>query len=153
MKINWIVGVPLLLALGVVALGCGSSGSLREPLESGLLSRSPETAEDEMDAIIGGTLEIDPERGCILLSGRPVIWPAGTKLTIDPPEVNLPGGLTARAGDAISGRGGEVPASKIRETSIRIEGDVTHALECVPIDIQVAVFSARGDNISVSPGG
>jgi len=50
----------------------------------------------------------------------------------------------------ITGGGGEVPAARIRETSLQIDGDLTNALDCAPIDSKVAVFRARGDEIHVS---
>ena len=57
----------LLIALATIALvgtasGCDFRGS--EPSShDGLLTRSPESNEDEMTAIVGGILELDPERG------------------------------------------------------------------------------------------
>lgn len=106
-----------------------------------------------MTAIIGGTLELDHERGCVLLDGKPVVWPAGTTLSSDPLELHLPGDLTARAGHRITGGGGEVPSTRIRETAIRIEGDVAGALGCNPSAREVLVFWARGGDIRVSPIG
>jgi len=102
-----------------------------------------------MTAIVGGTLELDPDRGCLLLSGKPVVWPAGTTLTSDPAELQLPGGLTARSGDVITGGGGEVQAARIRATAIRIEGELTGALGCAPADSEVVILTARGSGISV----
>jgi hypothetical protein len=137
-----------MFALIALASGCALGGS-DEPSGDGLLTRSLEGEEGEMAAIVGGTLELDFGRGCVLLSGKPVVWPAETTLTTNPPELHLPDGLTARSGDKISGRGGEVPAARIRETSIRIEGDLTRALTCAPADSEVIVFSTRGYQISV----
>jgi hypothetical protein len=144
---------PLLAALATLALlalasGCALGGS-EEPSGDGLLTRSPEGEQGEMTGIVGGTLELDPDRGCVLLSGKPVVWPAETTLTTNPPKLHLPGGLTARSGHRISGGGGEVPAAGIRETSIRIEGDLTRALTCAPAGSEVIVFSTRGDQIRV----
>lgn len=48
------------LALVALASGCDLGGS-HEPSDDGLLTRSPEGDEDEMTAIVGGTLELDPE--------------------------------------------------------------------------------------------
>lgn len=141
----------LAFALAVVASGCDLRGS-QEPPSAGLLTRSLEGAEDEMTAIVGGTLELDAERGCVLLSGKPVVWPSGTTLTTNPPAVRLPGGLDASSGDVIRGGGGEVPAAGIRETALRIEGDLTSVLSCAPEDGAVIVFNARGDAMSVSSG-
>ena len=139
-------------ALFALASGCDLSGS-EEPSDDGLLTRSPEGDGGEMTAIVGGTLELDPDRGCVLLSGKPVVWPAATTLRSDPPELHLPGGLKARSGDTITGGGGEVPAARIRETSIRIEGDLTGALKCAPADGKVLILWARGDRISVVGAG
>jgi hypothetical protein len=105
-----------------------------------------------MGGLLRGTLELDSARGCVLLSGKPVVWPAETTLTTDPPEVHLPSGLTARSGDLITGGGGEVPATAIRETGLRIEGDLTTALGCAGADSKVAVLTTRGDDISVFSG-
>lgn len=136
------------LALVALASGCDLGGS-HEQFDDGLLTRSLEGNEDEMTGIVGGTLELDPERGCFLLSGKPVVWPSATTLTGDPPELHLPGGDIARSGDTISGGGGEIPAARIRETSIRIEGDLTKALTCAPADSKVLVLWSRGGQISV----
>jgi len=119
----------------------------------GLLRRSVEGNGAEMTALIGGMLELDPDSSCVLLDGKPVVWPAGTTLTRDPPELHLPGDLTARPGDTITGGGGEVPSATIRETSLRIEGDLTRALRCAPPESEVLVFWARGGGILVSPLG
>ncbi|MGI8479457.1 MAG: hypothetical protein ACR2M2_06330 [Gaiellaceae bacterium] len=139
----------LTVAFAALAGGCDLRGA-EEPSRDGLLTRSLDGDEGEMTAILRGTLALDPDRGCVLLSGMPVVWPAETTLTADPPELRLPGGLTARTGDTITGGGGEVPAAAIRQTSIRVEGDLTSALECAPAESKVAVLSARGDQITVS---
>ena len=138
----------VLIALAsVFATGCDATRS-KSPGE-GLLTRSLEGNGVEMTAIVGGTLELDPDRGCVLLSGKPVVWPAATTLKGDPLELHLPGGDIARSGDTITGGGGEIPAARIRETSIRIEGDLTKALACAPADSEVLVLWARGGQISV----
>ncbi|MDQ3121110.1 MAG: hypothetical protein M3Q59_01075 [Actinomycetota bacterium] len=87
---------------------------------------------------------LDLDRGCVLVSGKPVIWPAGTTLTTDPPELHLPGGSTARSGDTITSGGGEVDGARISETSIGIEGDLAGALECAPADSKVLLLASRG---------
>lgn len=87
--------------------------------------------------------------GCVLLSGRPVVWPAETTLTTDPPELHLPHGLEATPGDVITGGGGAVPTARISETALRIEGDLSAALECAPRESEVVVLTARGDAIRV----
>lgn len=147
----------LLLTLAALASGCGG-GSQAESSDNGesqspnsLLTRSGAENEDEMNAIVGGTLELDPDRGCVLLSGKPVVWPAETTLTADPAELHLPGGLNAKSGNVITGSGGEVRAARIRETALRVEGDLTTALSCAPIDSEVVVFTTRGEGIDVSP--
>lgn len=141
----------LMLALAVLASGC-DVGDSQEPSVDGLLTRSLEGDEEEMAALLRGTLELDPDRGCVLLSGKPVVWPAGTTLTTDPPEIHLPGGLNARPGDVVTGGGGEVPGKTIRDTAIRIEGDLTGALDCASVETAVVVFTARGDDIRISSG-
>ena len=138
-----------LLALAALAGGCTLGGS-EEPSTDGLLTRSVDSDGAEMAALLRGTLEIDRDRSCVLLSGKPVVWPAGTTLTTDPPELHIPGGLSARSGDVITGGGGEVPGTAIRETALRIEGDLTTALSCAPTDTEVMVFTARGDDVGVS---
>lgn len=104
----------LTVAFAALAGGCDLRGA-EEPSRDGLLTRSLDGDEGEMTAILRGTLALDPDRGCVLLSGMPVVWPAETTLTADPPELRLPGGLTARTGDTITGGGGEVPAAAIRQ--------------------------------------
>lgn len=139
----------LVFGFSTVASSC-DVGRSQEP-SSGLLTRSPDRDGGEMAAIVGGTLELDAKRGCVLLSGKPVVWPDGTILTTNPPAVRLPGGLDGRPGDVITGGGGEVPATGIRETTLRIKGDLSSALSCAP-DSAVIVFTARGDAMWVSSG-
>jgi hypothetical protein len=139
-------------ALLAPASGCDLSGS-DEPAHDALLTRSPDGDEGEMTAIVGGILELDPDRGCVLLSGKPVVWPAETTLRGDQPELHLPGSLTGRSGDTITGGGGEVPAATIRETSIQIEDDLSSALKCAPTETKLLVLWARGDPISVLGAG
>lgn len=138
---------PLSLAVAVLVAMAGCSGSE----SNGLLTRSL-PSEGEMTAIVGGTLDIDPDQGCILLSGKPAIWPAGTTLATDPLEFRLPTGLVLRPGDTVTGGGGEVPGNAIQETALRIEGDVTEALSCAP-GSEVVVFWARGGDIRVGTRG
>lgn len=145
-------GLLLALAVALSGSGCDLARS-DEPADRGLLTRAPESEGAEMSALLRGTLALDPERGCVLLSGRPVVWPAGTTLTHTAPELHLPGGLRARSGDEISGGGGAVPASTLRETALRIEGDLEKALACAPRVAEVLVFSARGDDIGVASRG
>jgi len=128
------------LVLVALASGC-NSGASEGPSRDGLLTRSPEGQED-LTAIVGGVLDLD--RGCVLVSGKPVIWPAGTTLTTDSPELHLPGGSTARSGDTITSGGGEVEGARISETSIGIEGDLAGALECAPADSKVLLLASRG---------
>jgi hypothetical protein len=102
-----------------------------------------------LDAIVGGGLELDLDRGCVLLSGRAVIWPAGTTLTTDPPQLNLPGDLTARPGDTVTGGGGFVPAAGPRQSG-SFDGDLDKALACAT-EAEVVVFWARGESMQVTP--
>ncbi len=140
-----------LATLPLVALASSCAlGSSGEPSHDGLLTRSHEGEESEMTALVGGILELDPDRGCVLLSEKPVVWPVGTTVTSDPPELRLPDGLTARSGDTITGGGGEVPAATIGETAIRVEGDLTNALACAPADSKVLVPWACDDGIGVA---
>ncbi len=140
----------LLIGLAAVALSSGcEAGASESPLDDGLLTRSTEGRQDEMTAIVGGTLELDPERGCVLLSGKPVIWPAGTTVSSDPSELHLPDGRAARSGDTITGGGGEVVGARIPETSIEIEGDLSRALECAPPGSKVLVLWTRGGDIRI----
>lgn len=156
--------MPLLAVLAVTSASCDLGGSQQRSLSDGLVTRSSETGQAEMTAIVGGTLVLDSDRGCILLSGKPVVWPSGTEVTTDPPRIHLSNGLTAASGDAIRGTGGEVPAAGIRQTTLyierdlngeprsRIEGDLSGALDCADPDTEVVVFTARGDAMSVSTG-
>jgi len=136
--------------------GCGgtSSGDSSEELSGHssvvLLTRSPYDGIGPQ-ALLSGTLDLDLDRGCILLSGKPVVWPTGTTLTRDPPALEFPGGLTASSGDTIGGGGGEVTGTDIPDTALRIEGDVEGALACAPGETQVVVFNA-GSTITVSHG-
>lgn len=135
----------LVIALATLALtsGCDLGGTER-PTRHGLLTRSPDGPQEDLNAIVGGVLELDLDQGCVLVSGKPVIWPAGTSLTTDPPELHLPGGRTARSGDTITAGGGEVDGAGIRETSTGIEGDLAGALECAPGGSKVLLLATRG---------
>lgn len=144
-----------LTSLGVLfaalASGCAFRGTDANSTFPGLLTRSDDSRQGEMTGIVSGTLELDGSSGCILLSGKPVVWPKGTTVTSDPPVLHLPGGAKARTGDTIAGAGGEVPGTRIRETKLGLEGDLTSALECAPEDSAVAIFTARGEQVSVTP--
>ena len=144
--------LALLSVVAFLASGCALGGSDRSSGD-GLLRRSPDSRGAEMSALLRGTLALEPERGCVLLSESPVVWPAGTTLAPDGLELHLPGGLSARSGDEITGAGGAVPASAIREARIRIEGDLAKSLACAPGGAEVFVFTAWGDDIGVSSRG
>lgn len=141
----WLLSIAVAL---LVLAGCDLSSG--DSPSRGLLTRSSEGTDAEMTGIVGGTLKLDPGHGCVLLDGKPVVWPAETTASTDPPELHLPGDLTARSGDTITGGGGEVPAATIRETELRIDGNLTHALDCAPSESEILVFSARGVDILVS---
>lgn len=111
-----------------------------------LLTRA-DTPDTGFDALPGGTLEIDLDRGCVLLQGSPVIWPRGTTLTTEPLALRFPNGVTARPGDVVRGGGGGGYAWQIRETAIRIEGDLDRALECAPRGTEVIVFNAAASKV------
>lgn len=141
------VKAAILTVCVVLALpGCGESA--RSP--AALLTRSPEAGQDEMSAIVRGTLQIDIDRGCISLSGKPVVWPARTTLSTDSVELRLPDGLSARPGDLVEGGGGEIPAPWLAQTPMTINGDVAAALACAPGATDVVVFTARGERLRVS---
>lgn len=142
----------MLLPAMLVAVALASGCSIRDTEADfpALLVRSEEGVQGEMAGIVRGTLVLDTTRGCILLSERPVVWPANTAVTSDPPTIHLPGGLSATTGDTIMGTGGEVPSRSILVTDLGVEGDLTAALECAPEDSAVAVFTARGDRVSVT---
>ena len=150
MRLRGLLTAASLAAVVAVNAGCAIGGSDKARLYDGLLTRSG-SREGEMDAVVGGTLVLDPVRGCILLSRKPVVWPAGTTVTTDPSRLHLPSGLSARSGDTITGGGGEVPAAGIRDTALKIDGDLSTALDCAEPDSEVIVFTARGDGMTVSP--
>lgn len=113
-----------------------------------LLTRSPVGSGFEFSALPGGVLSLDVARGCVLLSGHAVVWPAGTTLTRDPPQLHLPGGLTAKPGDTVQGGGGWVPASGLRQ-SRSVVGDLDKALACATAP-EIVLFASRGEGMSVS---
>lgn len=72
--------------------------------------------EPGLDAIVGGTLQVDLDAGCVWVGGPdgsryPVVWPRGTTASEDPFQVLLPDGAQAVPGDAVFGGGGYVDAS------------------------------------------
>jgi hypothetical protein len=78
-----------------------------------------------------------------------VVWPAGTTLTTDPPELHVPGGLTARPGDTIEGGGGWIPG-----TDRHIEGDLDKAIACAADGgREIAFFTALDDGVSITADG
>ena len=118
-------GVATGLALAVaaslivaIAAGCGGDGDAANPAGEppatrglALLTRAP-GARDEPTAVVGGLLRFDRKRGCVLLSGRAVVWPSGTTLDGNT-AVRLPSGIVARGGDRVLGAGGVMPASSV----------------------------------------
>jgi len=139
--------VGLCAAAVLVAAGC----SLDKSTQNALVTRSTDENGGEMAAVVGGRLSLDLGRGCILLSGKPVVWPAKTKLTTDPPAIHLPNGAVARQGDWIRGGGGEIVASQFDETRIRFgEGNLDDVLACASTDGSVVVFAAHGEALDVS---
>jgi hypothetical protein len=141
------LAVGLCAVAVLVAVGCSLGSSSR----SGLVTRSTDENGGEMAAVVGGRLGLDLARGCVLLSGKPVVWPAKTKLTTDPPEIHLPNGAVARQGDWIRGGGGEIVASQFDETRIRFgEGNLDDVLACASTDGSVVVFAAHGEALDVS---
>jgi hypothetical protein len=152
-RVGWLPVAAALVAAG----GCGTIGDDPAPEASGppdgLLTRSQSGAQDEMDAVVGGVLELDSTQGCILISGNPVVWPSGTRLADQPPRILLPNGVTARDGDIVTGTGGEIPATGIGDTAMEVEGDVKKALTCKPSASHFVVFTTEAEAISVSDGG
>jgi hypothetical protein len=136
--------------LGLALLsGCGGGEDASSDL---LLTRSSADAGGaELDGLVSGTLELDLERGCVLVSEHAVVWPAETTLATDPPTLHLPGGLTATPGDVVEGGGGWVPLPGSPQT---IEGDVDKALACAADGgAEVALFTVDGAGLKVTPGG
>lgn len=145
--------LSVLLSFGFAGLasGCSTESEPDPPEEpSAMLTRSSLGDEDEMLAIVGGKLQLDAD-GCILLSGSPVVWPAQTTLSADRTELQLPGGLVARSSDVVTGGGGEVPVARIRDTGLRIDGDLTKALSCAAPESKIVVFATQGESLEVSP--
>ena len=138
--------MALLMAALLTVVGCAGIGSDGPP--SGLLTRSDDGGS-EMTGLPSGRLELDPDSGCVLLSGKPVVWPKGTTLSTEPLELHLPGGQVVRPGDTIAGGGGTVPATTIQESAMRIEGDVDKAIACARRGSELVVFAARADDIVV----
>jgi hypothetical protein len=103
-----------------------------------------------MLALIGGVLELDPARGCVLLSGQPAVWPAGTRVSRNPPRLHLPGGETVRPGDTVRGGGGHVPRLAIRG-SAGVLGNADEAFACAT-QPEVMVFAPRAGSLTVSRG-
>lgn len=131
------------VAIAMLAAGC----TVGDPTTDGLVTRADKPS-DEMTALVGGRLAVDGD--CFLLSGLPVVWPAGTKLSADGSSIELPNGSTVSPGDLVQGGGGQVPAATIRDTALQFEGDLDTALRCAPSATEVVVFTVRGDGMTVS---
>lgn len=139
--------VALAIAVGALVVNRDGTNDHSELL----LTRALSAQSFEMDALPRGTLEVDLERGCVRLSGQPVVWPTGTTLTGDPPVLRFPGGVTAVPGDTVYGGGGHVPRPVVR-ASEHVEGDVEAALECARRNTTVVYFWASDGTMSVAPG-
>jgi hypothetical protein len=100
-----------------------------------------------------GTLAIDVDRDCILLSGEPVVLPPDTTMTTEPAALRLSTGRRARSGDVVEGRGWSIRAAELARVTQRIEGDLDVALECAPDKTEVVVFRGPGTRMTVSPRG
>ena len=70
------------VAIAMVAAGC----TVRDSTTDGLVTRADEPS-DEMTALVGGRLAVDGD--CFLLSGLPVVWPAGTMRSADGSSIEL----------------------------------------------------------------
>ena len=112
-----------------IAAGCGGDGAAANPAgeprasrDLALLTRAP-GARDEPTAVVGGLLRFDRKRGCLLLSGRAVVWPSGTTLHGNT-AVRLPSGIAARAGDRVIGAGGVLPASSVASLGVVVWRDL-----------------------------
>lgn len=134
--------VPLVAAVVLCALALAGPDVSASQVPDILLTRAESSASGP-NALPGGTLEIDLERGCVLLQGSPVVWPRGTKLATAPVALRFPNGSTARPGDVVRGGGGGGYAWQIRQTKIRIDGDLDRALRCAPRGASLIVFNAR----------
>ena len=136
-------GVVLLLvafatACGGQALPVNERGETKPPKPALTIVTAPAGLRDAPMALVGGVLEVDERRGCVLLSGRPVIWPVGTALVHRPLAIRLPDGRTLRPGDALRGGGGAVPASHWPEA---MSGDVAALRRCAEKDDQVILLN------------
>ena len=93
-----------------------------------------------MAALVGGTVIVDPARGCILLDrvGGPhlVVWPRGTTWTSDESALMLADGTVIRSGTRVRGGGGYLALSNAE----RLVGPIDDPVACGATD-EVAVFN------------
>ena len=105
----------MLLPAVTLAAACGgeapagSGGADGKPVASVVTARGD--LRDSPVAAIRGLLEVDRARGCLLLSGRPVLWPVGTTLVDRSPALRLRDGRVVEPGDEVRGDGGNVRVS------------------------------------------
>ena len=138
-----VASLILVVAIGGLVLDLGSEPSAGDELIR--VHTGPGTGG--MDAIVTGVVEIDLELGCVWLSDPggaryPVVWPSGTRASLDPFELTFANGLTARAGDRVTGGGGYVNAASA------VSDPFPDA--CLQTG-DAAVFNA-GSDIEVEPG-
>ena len=137
-----------------IAAGCGGDGNPANPAgeppasrDLALLTRAP-GARDEPTAVVGGLLRFDRKRGCVLLSGRAVVWPSGTTVHGNT-AVRLPSGIVARAGDRVIGAGGVMPASSVASLGLVARRDLAVLNRCAG-NVEVVVFNASGEDVGVA---
>lgn len=105
-----------------------------------------------MDAIVSGIVEVEPDTGCVWLSGPngsrdPVIWPAGTTARSDPFEIRIrKGHQVVRPGDFVEGGGGYLQA----DSAPQRYGLEPFPNECLQ-GTEAAVFN-HGSSIDITPG-
>jgi hypothetical protein len=132
------VGVALLVAATLV--GCGGQAA-RDQSAFPLPTRPDAQAADAMAAEVGGVVEHDPETRCVALSGRPVVWPAGTTARVEPFELVFDDGTVATAGDVVAGSGGYIDFAAL----VEIDGEAPDfPLACAP-EGEVHVFNHQTD--------
>jgi hypothetical protein len=149
--------VGLVLVFAGLLSGCGGSSDTA-PAQSvdgwrawiEVSSRTGAVAEDEMQALVSGSLGHNPESGCLFLEqgGRayPVVWPHGTVARDKPLRLVVSGNAVVGPGDRVEGAGGYLSSTTLAE----IDPNAVPSAACLTAGNEIAVFNSRA-SITVRP--
>ena len=127
-----------IFAVVLLSVGCSSGPDGR--VEGPLLT-STGSANGGMAAIVAGPFTF--RNGCLLLSGKPVVWPESTTWDAEREVLTLPNGDAASVGESLTGGGGFLDLSAVAD---QFGGNLADAAKrCLGSTGEVAVFNPGSD--------